>query len=110
MNTDKDQTAKKDAGKLELTLVPLEMLKDIAVIRRYGIEKYPDGGRDNWKRVSVERYRDATFRHWVAYLEDPYGVDAESGLPHLWHWLCNASFLADLEKDHFKEFFNHEEE
>lgn len=92
---DDDQEAKADAGKLPLTLVPREIIKAIAAIRRYGTIKYHDP--DNWKKVSIERYRDAAFRHWIAYLDDPTGVDKESGLPHLWHCCCNMAFLCELE-------------
>lgn len=95
----KDQSAKADAGKLPLTLVPRQIIRDIAVIRSYGNMKY--GDPENWRQVEPERYRDAAFRHFLAYLDDPYGRDEESGLPHLWHWATNAAFLCELEKDHF---------
>lgn len=95
--TDKTQKAKSDAGKPKLTLVPRRIIFDIAQIREYGNNKYPEGGIDNWKQVEPERYRDAAFRHFLAYLDDPYGVDSESGLPHLWHLACNIAFLCDLE-------------
>lgn len=91
-----DQTAKADAGKLPLTLVPLEAIEDIAEIRRYGCMKYKDP--DNWKRVEVERYRDALFRHLIAYLRDPQGVDEESGLEHYKHLITNAAFICALER------------
>ena len=92
-----DQSLKTDDGKLRLTLVPREIIKAIAEVRMYGIRKYPDGGADNWKRVEPQRYRDAAFRHFLAYLDDPEGLD-ESGLPHLWHCACNLAFLIALEK------------
>lgn len=92
-----DQNAKADAGKAQLTLVPRKIIYAIAKIREYGVNKYPDGGVDNWKQVEVERYRDAAFRHFMAYLDDPEGVDEESGLPHLWHLACNIAFLCELE-------------
>ena len=92
-----DQTIKADAGKLRLTLVPTGIIRAIARIRMYGNQKYPEGGPDNWKAVEPERYRDALFRHLLAYLDDPDGVDPESGLPHLWHLACNAAFLIELE-------------
>ena len=94
-----DQIAKADEGKAQLTLVPTAVIYAIARIRMYGNAKYPEGGKDNWKKVEPERYRDAMFRHLLAYLDDPYGVDDESGLPHLWHLACNAAFLCDLEKE-----------
>lgn len=93
-----NQEAKKDNGKARLTLVPLQILYDIAAVRMFGVEKYPMGGTDNWKQVSTERYRDAAFRHLCAYLRDPDGVDDESGLPHLWHLATNIAFLCELER------------
>lgn len=91
----KDQTAKADAGKPQLTLVPRRIFWDIAAIRMYGNEKYKDP--ENWRQVSAERYRDAAFRHFLCYLDDPAGVDPESGLPHLWHLACNVAFLCEME-------------
>lgn len=85
-----DQSVKADAGKLRLTLVPPELIKAVATIREYGTAKYGDS--KNWLYVEPERYRDALYRHWLAYLADPYGMDEESGLPHLWHVACNVSF------------------
>jgi len=96
-----NQTAKADAGKLQLTLVPRQMIRDVARIRMYGNAKY--GDPENWRTVEVQRYRDAAFRHFLAYLDDPHGVDEESGLPHLWHLECNLAFLAEMEKEYFKE-------
>lgn len=90
-----DQHAKADAGKPKLTLVPRKIIFDIAKVRMYGNEKY--GDPENWRTVSKDRYKDAAFRHFMAYLEDPTGVDEESGLPHLWHWACNCAFLCELE-------------
>lgn len=91
-----DQAAKADAKKLRLTLVPRKILSAIAKVREYGNKKYSDP--DNWKTVSAERYRDAAFRHFVKYLDEPNGVDAESGLPHLWHLACNIAFLCELDE------------
>lgn len=91
-----DQTAKADAGKIRPTLVPTEAIRAIAVIRGYGTNKYKE--EDNWKRVEPQRYRDAMYRHLLAYVDDPHGVDEESGYPHLWHLITNAAFLCELEK------------
>ena len=90
-----DQTAKADAGKLPLTLVPTDLIRAVAAVRQYGVQKYKQP--DNWKRVEPQRYRDAAFRHFLAYLDDPEGLD-ESGLPHLWHLATNIAFLIALEK------------
>lgn len=92
-----DQNAKRDGGKIAITLVPMEMVEAAAVVRMYGNEKYPDGGADNWKQVDVERYRNALFRHLFQYLREPYGIDRESGLPHWYHVTCNVAFITYLD-------------
>ena len=97
----RDQQAKADAGKPRLSLVPSEIIRNIAVIREYGNKKY--GDPENWRTVEVERYRDATYRHLLAYIDSPASVDEESGLPHLWHLACNVAFLCELEKGKFNE-------
>lgn len=90
-----NQKAKCDAGKLRLTLVPRAIIRAIARIRMYGNQKY--GDPENWRTVEIERYRDAAFRHFLAYLDNPKGRDEESGLPHLWHLACNVAFLCEME-------------
>lgn len=83
------------AGKLRPTLVPTEAIRAIANVREYGATKYASD--ENWKVVPVEYYRDALYRHLLAYLDDPQAKDKESGLPHMWHLLTNAAFLTALE-------------
>ena len=96
MPTQYNQEAKQDSGKPQLRLVPIEIVNAIARVREYGCEKYHDP--ENWKKVEKERYIDAMYRHLLAYIDDNGGVDAESGLPHLWHLACNVAFLIELEK------------
>ena len=95
---DISQAAKADAGKPRLTLVPMQIVFDVAEVREYGNRKYPDGGPDNWKKVEAERYREAAFRHFLKYIDDPDGVDEESGIKHRKHLECNLAFLAELEE------------
>ena len=49
-----NQEAKADAGKPNLTLVPTQIVRDIAEVREYGNRKY--GSRDNWKNVELALY------------------------------------------------------
>lgn len=92
-----DQSAKADAGKIMPTLVPPALIEAVAAVRGYGCSKY--GDPDNWRRVEPQRYRDALYRHWLAYLKNPEACDPESGLPHLWHLACNAAFLIEMERE-----------
>ena len=41
---------KDDSGKPVLTLVPREMLWDVAYVRMYGLLKYPETGEHGWFR------------------------------------------------------------
>lgn len=95
-----DQRAKADGGKPRPTLVPVSLIEAVTAIREYGCEKYHDP--ENWRKVEPQRYRDAAYRHWLAYLGGEE-KDSESGLPHLWHLACNIAFLIDMEKGEHNE-------
>ena len=86
------QTAKADKGKPRLTLVPMCIMFAIARIREYGNRKYSDGGKDNWKEVEPERHFEAALRHMLKAAGDLRKKDPESGLPHLWHAVCDLAF------------------
>ena len=91
-----NQTAKADDGKLQLSLVPVQIIRDISEVRMYGNKKY--GDPDNWKQVEKQRYVDALLRHLLSYLEDPNGVDEESGIKHYKHMACNMAFICEMER------------
>lgn len=90
-----EQPAKLDAGKPRPTMVPPSLIRAVTAVREYGTKKYRDP--ENWRSVEPQRYRDALYRHWLAYLEGEE-KDKESGLPHLWHIACNAAFLIEMER------------
>lgn len=89
------QSAKSDDGKPRPTLVPTSLIRAVTAIREYGCKKYHDHP-DNWRKVEPQRYQDALYRHWLAYLEGEVN-DPESGLPHIWHCACNIAFLIEME-------------
>jgi hypothetical protein len=91
-----NDTAKADKGKVRPTLVPPSLMLAVAAVREYGCQKYKDP--ENWRKVEPQRYRDALYRHWLAYLGGEK-CDQESGLPHLWHIACNVAFLIELEEE-----------
>lgn len=92
-----NQEIKADANKPKISLVPLQILTDVARVREFALKKYKSA--NSWKNVEIERYRDAMLRHMIAYIENPKGVDSESGLPHLSHLACNVAFLCEMEKE-----------
>jgi hypothetical protein len=90
-------TYKYDDGKPRLSLVPQQIVADIARVREYGVDKY--GDKDNWRKVSIDRYLDAALRHMSAMVSNGVdAVDEESGLPHYAHAACNLAFIAELMK------------
>ena len=91
-----DQSAKADAGKPRLSLVPPAAVEETAKVREYGCRKYPEGGRDNWRNVTIDRHFEAALRHiWKA--ANDYGkIDPESGLMHVSHALCDLSFVVQM--------------
>ncbi len=91
-----DQTVKADGGKPRPTLVPVSLIRAVTAIREYGCAKYHDP--ENWRKVEPQRYIDAAYRHWLAYLEGEER-DEESGLPHLWHLACNIAFLIEMDTE-----------
>lgn len=89
-----NQEIKRDAGKPMMCLLPPEALEALGAVLTFGAEKY---SANSWRQVEKERYVSALLRHMCKYMKDPKSVDEESGLPHIWHVLCNAAFLTALE-------------
>lgn len=85
---------KHDGGKPRLSLVPAEAIEAIGIVMTHGAEKY---GEASYRQVEPKRYRDALMRHVCKWLKDPYGLDEDSGLPHIWHIITNAAFLCELD-------------
>lgn len=88
------QKAKADKGKIKPALVPPQIIRDIAVVREYGCEKYHSP--DNWKKVEKERYENALLRHTLAWMDDKQSKDKESGIEHYKHMACNMAFLCEM--------------
>ena len=88
------QAVKKDNGKPQLNLVPLEILEPLARVREFAVKKYGKDGIEAWREISDDRILAALLRHTVAYQKDPKALDAESGLPAIYHVAINAAFLA----------------
>lgn len=89
-----NQTAKQDVGKPRLSLVPSQIIWDIAQVREYGNAKYHDP--ENWRIVETERYIDALYRHFLHFLDNPTGTDEESGIEHYKHMACNMAFICEM--------------
>ena len=90
----KNQQAKADKGKLKISLVPTQIIKDIAQVRMYGNEKY--GDPENWKTVEMERYTDALLRHTLEFIKDNKSKDKESSIEHYKHMACNMAFICEM--------------
>ena len=102
-NIDKtvSQFAKADNGKLQISLVPMQINKDIAEVRMYGTNKY--NSPNNWAIIEMQRYVDALLRHLIAFIEDNNSVDEESGIPHYKHAATNMAFICEMMREDWPE-------
>ncbi len=91
-----------DSGKLEYDMFPNSVLEGIIKVMMYGA--YTKGyEKNNWKKCEdTTRYYNAQRRHQEARMAGEY-TDPESGLPHIFHELCNGVFIAYLEEEKRKE-------
>ncbi len=94
---EKPMEVKRDGGKPRLDLVPLECLIPLAKVREFAARKYGMDGIEAWRDISDDRLFAALLRHLVAAQRGKY--DHESGLPAIYHVLCNAAFLAIKEEE-----------
>jgi hypothetical protein len=100
-----EEGTKHDEKKLRLDLIPVECMLAVAQILTHGAKKYDD---HNWKKgINFNRVYRASLGHLFAYHLGLYD-DEDSGLPHLWHALCNLMFLVyyDYHYEQYKEFDN----
>lgn len=89
-----NQEAKHDEGKLQISLTPQTIIEAITAVRQFGNAKYHDP--DNWKTVELERYIDAAYRHWIAFVRNHDAMDEDSGLPAIFHCACNLAFIIEM--------------
>jgi hypothetical protein len=81
--------------KVKLSLVPSAIIYAIAKVLEYGDKKY--NAPQSWKYGDIADYRDALYRHFLAYLDNPKGLD-ESGFRHIDHLAANVAILIALEE------------
>jgi len=82
-------------GKLRMSVVPIEPLKETARVYEHGADKY---GVMNWRKdaITASTYYDAIERHLMAWFggED---MDPESGRHHLAHIAASCGIVMDAE-------------
>ena len=89
-----EQFLKFDDDKIRFDLIPPEWPDSLARILTYGAKKYKP---NNWRKGEIDRYIGAVHRHLNAWQQGDL-LDKESGMPHLWHAMCNIGFLITLEE------------
>ena len=85
-----EKFTKYDTGKPKHSLLPPKTLDGVLDVMAFGAAKYE---KDNWKKCDTpSSYYDACHRHLEEFWS---GIDndAESGLHHLDHAMCNLIFL-----------------
>lgn len=86
---------KLDDGKARWDLLPFDALDDVAVVLKYGADKY---AARNWEKgLAWGRLLAAALRHLAAWGRGQNN-DPESGLPHLSHAACCVLMLLALSR------------
>lgn len=86
----KGSGARYNAGKADLSLIPMSTLEDEAKVWMYGKQKYAAW---NWaKGMNWSIPLACALRH-IAKWQAGEELDEESGLPHLAHAMCNLRML-----------------
>lgn len=97
----KEEGKKFDGDKIRFELLPIYALSETSKVLTFGAKKYGDW---NWAQgISYSRLEGATLRHLVAFM-DGEDLDAESGLPHLAHAICELMFLLDMTRNGKQKF------
>lgn len=87
------EAVKFDTGKAPISLIPRSALEAEAKVLAFGAKKY---GRNNWRGgMDWSRLIDAAYRHLTAFASGE-DFDPETGISHLAHLKCNASFLIEF--------------
>ena len=94
-SNEKGSGARYNAGKPDFSLIPLSTLEDEARVWGYGKNKYVAW---NWaKGMPWSVPLACALRHLAAW-QSGEDIDAESGLPHLAHAMCNLRMLTLFSK------------
>jgi len=82
---------KSDNDKNRLDLIIPGFITGLGKVLTHGAKKYEP---NNWQTLDapLNRYYGAAMRHIEAWREGEL-LDPESGLPHLFHAVCNLMFL-----------------
>jgi hypothetical protein len=95
-----DQADRFNAGKVDLSLLPIKACVEEALVWQAGMKKY---GRDNWRKLwgddTTNVVMASLLRHAFAIM-DGQVYDPETGLQHAAHIRCNAAML--IEHQHKK--------
>lgn len=94
-SAEKGSGARYNAGKPDLSLIPLCTLEDEARVWEYGAKKY---ARNNWQKGIDWNVTFACLLRHLSAWQAGQELDAESGLPHLAHAMCNLRMLVFFSK------------
>lgn len=91
------QALRYNQGKAPLSMVPSELIEEVAKVLEFGATKY---ARDNWRQgMSWNQTLDSCLRHLMKW-NSGEDIDPESGLCHLSHAACNIAFLLSFRLTH----------
>ena len=95
---EKGSGARRNGGKVEFSLIPLNLLAGVARVLMFGKMKYKEW---NWaKGISYSGTFDCALRHLTKWYYCREEFDPETGEHHLDHAICNLLFLRHYSLTH----------
>lgn len=92
-----DLATKENVEKPLIELVPPEAIVGIAKVLTFGAKKYAP---NNWRKgLPYSRTYGSVQRHLLAWYQGEE-IDADSGLPHLFHAMADIMFLENWNRMH----------
>ena len=76
--------------KIDWKLIDPELFSGVVKVREFGNEKHKG---QEWRNVPARDSADSIYRHAMKVLVDPYSIDEDSGMPHIWHIMCRCMMV-----------------
>ena len=92
-------------GKIRYDLIPISMIKRLAILYTRWAEKYGARNMENWWEEYIEKRKESAYRHFYSYMN--WEIDEDHASSLIWN-LFTIEFLKDKlrKKDYSSENYD----